>query len=335
MTNDKIVDYINYGEYAESKRRHSQVQDVENILNELNLSFEKEKTFDDLVWKNKLKFDFYIDELNCLIEFDGEQHYYKVDYFNDTIEKFRLRQMKDHFKSNYALYHFMNLIRIPFWFTSDDIRDRIISLLQDGHIKLNIKDQKYFNYFAKTVDPSIVRINDVYNDYLKMIKDLHVISHLSYTTFKSCLIHELDLEFKNIIHENNRWFEIYSELNDEDYQTILNTGQDKNKDIKELVIEHLTILYNENELDYKYILKRGLYNCFLNWSQLSQGDIKFKAYINYIKGFFDNKDEFKNTTRSRKTISTINNEKASYLPLNDSYDQSQDRFTYYINKNFK
>lgn len=223
MSSDKIVDYINYGEYAESKQRHSQAQDVENILNEFNLSFEKEKTFDDLVWKNKLKFDFYVDELNCLIEFDGEQHYYKVDYFNDTDEKFRLRQMKDHFKSNYALYHFMNLIRIPFWFTVDDIRERILLLMQEGHIQLNIKDQKYFNYFVKTVNPSIVRINELYDDYLKMIKDLHVTSHLSYTTFKSCLINELSLEFKDIIYENNCWFEIYSELNDKDYQSILNT----------------------------------------------------------------------------------------------------------------
>ena len=268
MPSDKIVDYINYGEYAESKQRHSQAQDVENILNEFNLSFEKEKTFDDLVWKNKLKFDFYVDELNCLIEFDGEQHYYKVDYFNDTDEKFRLRQMKDHFKSNYALYHFMNLIRIPFWFTVDDIRERILLLMQEGHIQLNIKDQKYFNYFVKTVNPSIVRINELYDDYLKMIKDLHVTSHLSYTTFKSCLINELSLEFKDIIYENNCWFEIYSELNDKDYQSILNTERDENKNIKDIVIEHLNMLYEKGELDYKYILKRGLYNRFLDWSQL-------------------------------------------------------------------
>lgn len=334
MPSDKIVNYINYGEYAESKQRHSQAQDVENILNEFNLSFEKEKTFDDLVWKNKLKFDFYVDELNCLIEFDGEQHYYKVDYFNDTDEKFRLRQMKDHFKSNYALYHFMNLIRIPFWFTVDDIRERILLLMQEGHIQLNIKDQKYFNYFVKTVNPSIVRINELYDDYLKMIKDLHVTSHLSYTTFKSCLINELSLEFKDIIYENNCWFEIYSELNDKDYQSILNTERDENKNIKDIVIEHLNMLYEKGELDYKYILKRGLYNRFLDWSQLSQDDIKFKAYINYIKDFFDNKDEFE-YMRKVKNLSALINQKESYLPLNDNYDQSRNRFTYYINKKYK
>lgn len=335
MPNDKIVDYINYGEYAESKQRYSQAQDVENILNEFNLSFEKEKTFDDLVWKNKLKFDFYVDELNCLIEFDGEQHYYKVDYFNDTDEKFRLRQLKDHFKSNYALYHFMNLIRIPFWFTADDIRERLLLLMQEGHIQLNIKDQKYFNYFVKTVNPSIIRINELYDDYLKMIKDLHVTSHLSYTTFKSCLINELNLEFKDIIHKNNQWFEIYSELNDEDYQAVLNVKQDENKNIKDLVIEHLNMLYHKGELEYTYIIKLVLYLDFLDYAQLTVDDISLKSYIKYIKDFFDHHDEFELTT-SKTRIKTLRDRGLSYLALDKEYlIKDYRQVTYYINKNYK
>ena len=65
-----------------------------NLNNQVKQS---SKTFNDLKMKRMLRYDYYVDSLNCLIEFDGEQHYYKIDYFNDTDEKFRLRQMKDHF----------------------------------------------------------------------------------------------------------------------------------------------------------------------------------------------------------------------------------------------
>ena len=41
-------------------KQNSNVRDVENILNQLNLYYEKEKTFDDLKYKGKLRFDYYL-----------------------------------------------------------------------------------------------------------------------------------------------------------------------------------------------------------------------------------------------------------------------------------
>lgn len=52
---------------------------IGNILSENNISFQKEYSFDDLVYKNKLRFDFAIfnadGTLSHLVEFDGIQHF--------------------------------------------------------------------------------------------------------------------------------------------------------------------------------------------------------------------------------------------------------------------
>lgn len=92
---------------------------IERILKENNILYKKEYTFDDLINENgnKLKFDFAIFEnnnLKCLIEYDGEQHYlYKTDNFwKDTLKK---RQERDIIKNNYCLENNILLYRIPYW----------------------------------------------------------------------------------------------------------------------------------------------------------------------------------------------------------------------------
>ena len=56
-------------------------QSVENYLKENNISFEKQKTFDWLVYKKNQKLDFYLPEYKIAIECQGEQHFYdRSDY---------------------------------------------------------------------------------------------------------------------------------------------------------------------------------------------------------------------------------------------------------------
>lgn len=43
-----------------------------NMLRQLNIEFETQKVFD---WSNRKKYDFYLTELDCIIETHGEQHY--------------------------------------------------------------------------------------------------------------------------------------------------------------------------------------------------------------------------------------------------------------------
>lgn len=94
-------------------------QQIEKILKEYKLSYQKEFTFSDLVSENNipLRFDFAIfenDKLAYLIEYDGEQHFLnKTDkIWADNLEN---RQNRDKIKNKYCLDNNIVLYRIPYW----------------------------------------------------------------------------------------------------------------------------------------------------------------------------------------------------------------------------
>lgn len=75
----------------------------------------KEKTFEDCInpkTNYRLRFDFYLPDYNCCIEYDGEQHYKEVSICGDSLED---RQYRDRLKDEYCLKKHIHLIRIPFW----------------------------------------------------------------------------------------------------------------------------------------------------------------------------------------------------------------------------
>lgn len=89
---------------------------IAKILNENNIPFIKQKTFKDcfrIKVNGKLHYDFYINN-SFLLEFDGEQHYKSINFFNGE-EGFKDLQEKDSFKNNYAKEHNIPLKRIPYW----------------------------------------------------------------------------------------------------------------------------------------------------------------------------------------------------------------------------
>ena len=91
---------------------------IQCILNEANIEYQKQYTFDDLVSQKsyKLPYDFAIlDKTNVirLIEFDGEQHKKSFDYFGGE-DKFKKILQNDAIKNQYALSHNIPLVRIPY-----------------------------------------------------------------------------------------------------------------------------------------------------------------------------------------------------------------------------
>lgn len=87
---------------------------IEKILDENNIFYTKEKTFDTCRFpdtNNPARFDYYVDN-SYLIEYDGEQHFEEKDpnYFRDTLEK---RQEHDNYKNNWCKENNIKLIRIP------------------------------------------------------------------------------------------------------------------------------------------------------------------------------------------------------------------------------
>lgn len=91
---------------------------IRKILQENNLNFQEEYSFEDLVGKNnhKLRFDFAVfnqdnTQILFLIEFDGLQHFQDVNIFPNAA---RTREL-DLVKNQYCEQHKIKLIRIPYY----------------------------------------------------------------------------------------------------------------------------------------------------------------------------------------------------------------------------
>lgn len=83
-------------------------------LNFLKVTFKKQKKFPGLKNEMQLKCDFFIPKLNLIIEYDGHQHYYPVDYFKG-FKSFKKTIKCDWIKNRYALKNRINILRIPFY----------------------------------------------------------------------------------------------------------------------------------------------------------------------------------------------------------------------------
>ena len=89
---------------------------IECILQQNNLNYQKEYSFSDLRVSLPLRFDFALfdkeNQLVCLIEFDGMQHYIETNYyFQDTLTSI---QYRDNMKNKYCLQNKIPLFRISY-----------------------------------------------------------------------------------------------------------------------------------------------------------------------------------------------------------------------------
>ena len=92
---------------------------IYDILIENNLVFEQQKTFNNCInpkTNKKLRFDFYLPDYNCCIEYDGEQHYYFSNSVNtwNNFKHFQNVQYLDNIKNEYCKNNNIKLIRIPY-----------------------------------------------------------------------------------------------------------------------------------------------------------------------------------------------------------------------------
>ena len=104
----------------------SKIEDaVRQFLIENKIVFEEQKKFDWLIYKNKLKLDFYLPEYNIAIECQGEQHFNKYRFEkNDE----RLNNRKERDKIKYILCKNLKNIEIIYYskFSSDFYNDKIV-----------------------------------------------------------------------------------------------------------------------------------------------------------------------------------------------------------------
>jgi effector-binding domain-containing protein len=97
---------------------------IANYLINNNIKFEQQYRIKDCKNKRALPFDFAIldnENLNALIEFDGEQHFKTRPYFGD-VDKYEKTKLHDTIKNTYCQKNNVPLLRIPYTeFTSIEI----------------------------------------------------------------------------------------------------------------------------------------------------------------------------------------------------------------------
>lgn len=92
-------------------------KEISKTLNSLSINFVEQKKFNECLNKKTgrvLKFDFYLPDLNLLIEYDGEQHFKPIEFFGGQDELVK-RQALDKIKNRYAIDNGFKLLRIPYY----------------------------------------------------------------------------------------------------------------------------------------------------------------------------------------------------------------------------
>jgi len=80
-----------------------------------NINFIPQYSYDNCRYINKLFFDFYLPDYNILIEFDGKQHFEPIEWLYEQSENiFQLQIKKDQIKNKYCLDNNIKLIRISY-----------------------------------------------------------------------------------------------------------------------------------------------------------------------------------------------------------------------------
>jgi very-short-patch-repair endonuclease len=105
---------------------------IRKFLEENNISFKQEYIFQECKNIMALPFDFYLPDLNILIEYDGKQHFEPIKHFGGITE-FLKTQKRDKIKTKYCENNNINLIRINY--KNFENIDQILSLKLQTQVK--------------------------------------------------------------------------------------------------------------------------------------------------------------------------------------------------------
>ena len=100
---------------------------IRYILQENNINYQEQFTFEGCKTTRLLPFDFYLPDLNLCIEFDGLQHFSPISFTSDKTnieESFKKLQNRDTIKNEYCKNNGIKLLRIPYY-NFDKIEENI------------------------------------------------------------------------------------------------------------------------------------------------------------------------------------------------------------------
>lgn len=92
---------------------------IEQYLKDNGVTFSQQHRFKECKDTQKLPFDFYLEQYNLIIEYDGEQHYKPIDFAGRGEEwakmNFEAVKRHDSIKTQFCKENKINLLRIPYW----------------------------------------------------------------------------------------------------------------------------------------------------------------------------------------------------------------------------
>lgn len=105
---------------------------VQSLLDSLDISYEIQKVFPDCGGsRQRLPFDFYVEDLNLLIEYDGEQHYVPIAYYGGH-SKLKDQMRRDNIKNNYAYTHGIHILRLPYTMSDIEVTKMLATTLEES-----------------------------------------------------------------------------------------------------------------------------------------------------------------------------------------------------------
>ena len=113
---------------------------ISNFLTSKNVFFYQEYKFNDCInpkTNQKLRFDFYLPDYNCCIEYDGRQHFFSRNSGWDTEQNTQIIKYRDSIKNNYCEENKINLIRVPYFIPEKDIPHFLEKELYDRKISFS------------------------------------------------------------------------------------------------------------------------------------------------------------------------------------------------------
>lgn len=158
-----------------------------NLLTQLDIDFETEKTFD---WAtningNKVKYDFFIENKNTIIEMHGIQHYLRP--VNKKGRKLNQEQENDRFKQEAALNNDINnyIVIDARYSECDYIKENIIK--SELSKILNLTNIDWEEVFLKSSESFIPQIANLWNDGMN-ITNICSKTHFTRSFIRKCLI---------------------------------------------------------------------------------------------------------------------------------------------------
>ena len=125
-----------------------------DLLKEIQVDVETQKTYEELKDIKKLRFDFHIRKHNLLIEFDGEQHFKSVKNWGGQAN-WHQTYLHDKMKEEFCKRHEITLLRIPYT-EYDSLNKKFI----EENIKSALRNANQ-GIYVTYVNPDIYKKRDV------------------------------------------------------------------------------------------------------------------------------------------------------------------------------